>query len=253
MEELEEILGELVDDLENAKTTSEYHEPPSQRKTNTEQKATENGEWFKMSASYVQLGMPITQIHCLDEAINLVEELGTAPRCSFKSKKPGIISRLLQILQSISANQELARLLEELASSEPLNSITFKVDGVQVTLHRNHGRYSTSLRSTDPRLSQIQTIMSKIQSKYQLGVSNLQSELNATLQRLEEQKDILSSEQLDMERLRLQNEKFVIEASNKQRVLEVTKEVEAKLAARGFEIRKRLIGKKIVYQAVRRN
>ena len=38
MEELEEILGELVDDLENAKTTSEYHEPPSQRKANTEQK-----------------------------------------------------------------------------------------------------------------------------------------------------------------------------------------------------------------------
>lgn len=34
MEELNEILGELVDDLENAKTTSEYHEPPSKRKTN---------------------------------------------------------------------------------------------------------------------------------------------------------------------------------------------------------------------------
>ena len=38
MEELEEILGELVDDLENTKTTSEYHEPPSQRKAKTEQK-----------------------------------------------------------------------------------------------------------------------------------------------------------------------------------------------------------------------
>jgi len=38
MEELEEILGELVDDLDNAKTTSEYHEPPSQRKTNTNSK-----------------------------------------------------------------------------------------------------------------------------------------------------------------------------------------------------------------------
>ena len=33
LEELEEILGELVDDLENAKTTSEYHEPPAQRKS----------------------------------------------------------------------------------------------------------------------------------------------------------------------------------------------------------------------------
>jgi|TARA_B110000495_G_C22723335_1_gene424812 hypothetical protein len=34
MEELEKILGELVDDIDKAKTTSEYHEPPSQRKTN---------------------------------------------------------------------------------------------------------------------------------------------------------------------------------------------------------------------------
>jgi regulator of replication initiation timing len=94
--------------------------------------------------------------------------------------------------------------------------------------------------------------MSKIQSKYQLGVSNLQSELSATLQRLEEQKDILSSEQLEIERLRLQNEKLALDNANKQRVVEVTKELEQKLAARGFEIRKRMIGKKIVYQAVRR-
>ncbi len=38
IEELEEILGELVDDLENAKTTSEYHESPSNRKTNINSK-----------------------------------------------------------------------------------------------------------------------------------------------------------------------------------------------------------------------
>ena len=55
-----------------------------------------------------------------------------------------------------------------------------------------------------------------------------------------------------MERTRLQNEKLALESANKQRVVEVTKELEEKLAARGFEIRKRMIGKKIVYQAVRR-
>ena len=141
-----------------------------------------------MSASYVQLGMPITQIHCLDEAIKSCGGTWNRPEMLIQIEKPNNLEIATDTSELISANQELARLLEELASSEPLNSITFKADGVQVTLHRNHGRYSTSLRSTDPRLSQIQTIMSKIQSKYQLGVSNLQSELNATLQRLEEQK-----------------------------------------------------------------
>ena len=72
------------------------------------------------------------------------------------------------------------------------------------------------------------------------------------LKRLEEQKDILSSEQLEMERMRIQKEKMALDSTNKQRVTEVTKELEEKLAARGFEIRKRMIGKKIVYQAVRR-
>ena len=38
MEELEAILGELVDDLDTAKTTAEFHEPPAQRKTNIETK-----------------------------------------------------------------------------------------------------------------------------------------------------------------------------------------------------------------------
>jgi hypothetical protein len=33
MEELEAILGELVDDLDTARTTSEFHEAPAQRKT----------------------------------------------------------------------------------------------------------------------------------------------------------------------------------------------------------------------------
>ena len=206
-----------------------------------------------MSVSYVQLGMPITQIHCLDEAIKACGGTWSRPEVLIQIEKArNNLEIAKDTSELISANQELARLLKELASSEPLNSITFKVDGVQVTLHRNHGRYSTRLRSTDQRISQIQNIMSKIQSKYQLGVSNLQAELSATLQRLEEQKDILSSEQLEIERLRLQNEKLALDNANKQRVVEVTKELEQKLAARGFEIRKRMIGKKIVYQAVRR-
>jgi len=33
IEELEAILGELVDDLDEAKTTAEYHESPTQRKS----------------------------------------------------------------------------------------------------------------------------------------------------------------------------------------------------------------------------
>jgi len=206
-----------------------------------------------MSASYVQLRMPITQIHCLDEAIKACGGTWNRPEVLVQIEKArNNLEIAKDTSELIRANQELARLLEELASSEPLNLITFKVDGVQVTLQRNHGRYSTRLLSTNPRLSQIRTIMSKIQSKYQLGVSNLQAELSATLQRLEEQKDILSSEQLEIERLRLQNEKLALDNANKQRVVEVTKELEQKLAARGFEIRKRMIGKKIVYQAVRR-
>ena len=100
--------------------------------------------------------------------------------------------------------------------------------------------------------SGIQEALSRIESHYQDGVKNLNEEIEQTLQRLEEQKDILSSEQLEMERTRLQNEKLALESANKQRVVEVTKELEEKLAARGFEIRKRMIGKKIVYQAVRR-
>jgi hypothetical protein len=100
--------------------------------------------------------------------------------------------------------------------------------------------------------SGIQEALSRIESHYQDGVKILNEEIEQTLQRLEEQKDILSSEQLEMERTRLQNEKLALESANKQRVVEVTKELEEKLAARGFEIRKRMIGKKIVYQAVRR-
>ena len=206
-----------------------------------------------MSVSYVQLRMPITQIHCLDEAIKACGGTWSRPEVLIQIEKArNNLEIAKDTSELIRANQELARLLEELASSEPLNSITFKVDGVQITLHKNHGRYSTRIPSTDQRLSQIQTIMSKIQSKYQIGVSNLQGELSATLQRLEEQKDILSSEQLEIERLRLQNEKLALDNANKQRVVEVTKELEQKLAARGFEVRKRMIGKKIVYQAVRR-
>ena len=206
-----------------------------------------------MSATYIQLDMPITQIHCLDEAIKACGGTWNRPQILIQIEQAREnLAKADNTVKLIHANHELARLLKELASTEPLNSIQFTIDGVKVSLTRNHGRYSTSIRSTDQRLSKIQSIMSNVQSKYQLGVKNLQKEISATLQRLEEQKDILSSEQLEMERLRLQNEKLALDNANKQRVVEVTKELEEKLAARGFEIRKRMIGKKIVYQAVRR-
>lgn len=38
MDELEEILGELVDDLAEATKTSEYHEPPSSQKGTSQSK-----------------------------------------------------------------------------------------------------------------------------------------------------------------------------------------------------------------------
>jgi len=206
-----------------------------------------------MSVTYIQLEMPITNIQCLDQAL---KELGVT------WNRPSILTQIESARENlanadttsklIQANQELASLLEQLLISEPLDTIVFTINGVNIQLSRNHGRYTAQIRQSH-QSSQIQSIMSRINSNYKDATKKLEAELTTTLMRLEEQKDILSSEQLEMERLRLKNEKFAIEASNKQRVLEVTKEVEAKLAARGFEIRKRLIGKKIVYQAVRRN
>ena len=150
----------------------------------------------------------------------------------------------------IHANHELSRLLKELVETKPLQNISVNIDGKTLTMTRNHGRYN--MRIDSRMASGIQEALSRIESHYQDGVKNLNEEIEQTLQRLEEQKDILSSEQLEMERTRLQNEKLALESANKQRVVEVTKELEEKLAARGFEIRKRMIGKKIVYQAVRR-
>ena len=196
--------------------------------------------------------MPITQIHCLDEAIKA---------CGGTWNRPEI---LIQI-EKARNNLEIAKDTSELILCKSrIGTTARRADFIKASkLNHFQSRWGSSCpakksreifnkSSTDQRISQIRTIMSKIQSKYQLGVSNLQAELSATLQRLEEQKDILSSEQLEIERLRIQNEKLALDNANKQRVVEVTKELEQKLAARGFEIRKRMIGKKIVYQAVRR-
>ena len=207
-----------------------------------------------MSAIYVQLDMPITQIHCLDEAIKACGGTWNRPEILIQIEQAREnLSKADNTVDLINANHELARLLKKLSSAKPLNSIQFIIDGVQVSLTRNRGSYSTTNLSNRTRnLPQIRTIMSNVQSNYHLGIKKLEEEISATLQRLEEQKDILSSEQLEMERLRLQNEKLALDNANKERVVEVTKELEQKLAARGFEIRKRMIGKKIVYQAVRR-
>jgi uncharacterized protein YdcH (DUF465 family) len=80
----------------------------------------------------------------------------------------------------------------------------------------------------------------------------IENELNKTIQTLEQQKDILSAEQVQSLRSVIEGQQNAIQSANKERVVEVTKEIEEKLAARGFEIRKRMVGKKIVYQAVRR-
>lgn len=205
-----------------------------------------------MSTTYIQLDMPITQIHCLDEAIKASGGTWNRPQILIQIERAREnLANADNTVNLIQANHELALLLEKLATSEPLNSISFTVDGVNVTLARTNGRYRTSV-ATNRDVTQIQSCMSKVQSNYQVGIKNLNEEIEATLKRLEEQKDILSSEQLEMERMRIQKEKMALDSTNKQRVTEVTKELEEKLAARGFEIRKRMIGKKIVYQAVRR-
>jgi hypothetical protein len=80
----------------------------------------------------------------------------------------------------------------------------------------------------------------------------IEKELKHTIQTLEQQKDVLSAEQVQSLRSVIDGQQSAIQSANRERVVEVTKEIEEKLAARGFEIRKRMVGKKIVYQAVRR-
>ena len=206
-----------------------------------------------MSTVYVQVDMPITQIHCLDEAIKMAGGTWQRPEILNKiATAREVLVMANDTADRINANYQLAKLLKELATSEPLDSINITIDGINIQLTRSHGRYTVRLPNYDSQLPQIQSCISKLQSNYQAGVKKLKQNITETLTQLEEQKDILSSEQLEGERVRLQNEKLALESANKQRVVEVTKELEEKLAARGFEIRKRMIGKKIVYQAVRR-
>jgi len=206
-----------------------------------------------MSTVYVQVDMPITQIHCLDEAIKMAGGTWQRPEILNQiATARKVLVMADDTVDRINANYQLAKLLKELATSKPLDSINITIDGINIQLTRSHGRYTARLPNYEPQLSQIQSCISKLQSNYQAGVKKLKENITETLKQLEEQKDILSSEQLEGERVRLQNEKLALESANKQRVVEVTKELEEKLAARGFEIRKRMIGKKIVYQAVRR-
>jgi hypothetical protein len=207
-----------------------------------------------MSTTYIQLDMPITQIHCLDEAIKASGGTWNRPQILIQIEQAREnLTNADNTVNLIQANHELALLLEKLVTSEPLDSISFTVNGVNVSLTRTNGRYRTSVASNrGVNVPQIRSCMSIVQSNYHKGVKEIEGEISATLKRLEEQKDILSSEQLEMERMRIQNEKMALDNANKQRVVEVTKELEEKLSARGFEIRKRMIGKKIVYQAVRR-
>ena len=197
--------------------------------------------------------MPITQIHCLDEAIKLAGGTWNRPEILIQIENAReSLSKATNTEQLIQTNEKLAKLLNKLSTMEPLNTISFTVDGITVNLNRTHGRYSTGRIREGINSRNISTCMSKVQSNYHAGVQKLNNEIEATIQRLEEQKDILSSEQIEMERMRLQSEKNALDAADQQRVIEVTKELEEKLGARGFEIRKRRMGKKIVYQAVRR-
>ena len=98
-----------------------------------------------MSKKYVQLDMPITQIHCLDEAIKACGGTWNRPEILIQIEQAREnLSKADSTVDLINANHELARLLKELTSSEPLNSIQFIIDGIQVSLTRNRGSYSTT-------------------------------------------------------------------------------------------------------------
>jgi hypothetical protein len=130
------------------------------------------------------------------------------------------------------------------------STITVKVEGRTMRFTYYRGRYSLSTPAgTESGLQQTVLSISKL---YDKNMKLIEKELKHTIQTLEQQKDVLSAEQVQSLRSVIEGQQSAIQSANQERVAEVTKEIEEKLAARGFEIRKRMVGKKIVYQAVRR-
>lgn len=204
-----------------------------------------------MSTVYVQVHLPITNVLCLDMAIREAGGTWDAPEIIHEIRRAkAATSEAIGTKNTIIANNEYARLLQSLATAVMPSTINVKVEGRTMRFTINRGRYSLSTPAgTQSGLQQTVLSISKL---YDKNMKLIENELNKTIQTLEQQKDILSAEQVQSLRSVIEGQQNAIQSANKERVVEVTKEIEEKLAARGFEIRKRMVGKKIVYQAVRR-
>tara|TARA_B100000767_G_scaffold275153_1_gene310729 strand:+ start:8547 stop:9161 length:615 start_codon:yes stop_codon:yes gene_type:complete len=204
-----------------------------------------------VSTVYVQVHLPITNVLCLDMAIREAGGTWNAPEIIHEIRRAKAVTSEAEGTQNtIIANNEYARLLKSLTTSAMPSTITVKVEGRTMRFTINRGRYSLSTPAgTQSGLQQTVLSISKL---YDKNMKLIENELNKTIQTLEHQKDILSAEQVQSLRSVIEGQQNAIQSANKERVVEVTKEIEEKLAARGFEIRKRMVGKKIVYQAVRR-
>lgn len=204
-----------------------------------------------MSTVYVQVHLPITNVLCLDMAIREAGGTWDAPEIIHEIRRAkAATSEAIGTQNTIIANNEYARLLQSLATAVMPSTINVKVEGRTMRFTINRGRYSLSTPAgTQSGLQQTVLSISKL---YDKNMKLIENELNKTIQTLEQQKDILSAEQVQSLRSVIEGQQNAIQSANKERVVEVTKEIEEKLAARGFEIRKRMVGKKIVYQAVRR-
>jgi len=197
-----------------------------------------------------QLNLSLTNVLCLDMAISeagwtwnrpkLLEEIRSARQA---------VSAAEGTQNIIAANKSLANLLNSLSTDTLPQSITINMNGSQIQLKRSRGAYTTMVPLQQ---SGLQNQLKQITNLYSRNMEKINLEIQQTLDSLELQKDILSAEQLESLRGVIQSEQQAIQNTNQERVIEVTKEIEEKLVARGFEIRKRMVGKKIVYQAVRR-
>ena len=204
-----------------------------------------------MSTVYVQVHLPITNVLCLDMAIREAGGTWNAPEIIYEIRRAKVAaSEANDTHNSIIANNEYARLLQSLNTAVMPSTITVKVEGRTLSFTHNRGQYS--LRTTAGTQSGLQQTVLSISKLYDKNMKLIEKELKHTIQTLEHQKDVLSAEQVQSLRSVIDGQQSAIQSANQERVVEVTKEIEEKLAARGFEIRKRMVGKKIVYQAVRR-
>ena len=204
-----------------------------------------------MSTVYVQVHLPFTNVLCLDMAIREAGGTWNAPEIIHEIRRAkAAASEANDTHNSIIANNEYARLLQSLNNAVMPSIITVKVEGRTMRFTYARGRYSLSTPAgTESGLQQTVLSISKL---YDKNMKLIEKELKHTIQTLEQQKDVLSAEQVQSLRSVIEGQQSAIQSANQERVAEVTKEIEEKLAARGFEIRKRMVGKKIVYQAVRR-